>query len=216
MPDGRLWLIRDTYAAGTAWAPRHAGKELQQARLGHADADLGAIRAVAEAQAARKTGDRARARRHEELAASYRAMREYYQQREAVLGQAMADRLEWENATTASRHLAVAADAELRRRHPGQKIEPLRSAEPAPVSGADQRHLPADQRISELATWIRDLVAQHKEFRARMDEGRDLMVPSQDPHWVGLGESFPAWRVLGQNAILQPPKPQITPSTTIL
>ena len=26
MRDGRLWLIRDTYAAETAWAPRHVGR----------------------------------------------------------------------------------------------------------------------------------------------------------------------------------------------
>ena len=37
------------------------------------------------------------------------------------------------------RSLAIAADAELRRRHPDQKIEPLRSAEPAPVSDAERR-----------------------------------------------------------------------------
>ena len=43
----------------------------------------------------------------------------------------MADRQEWEQATARSRHLAIAADAELRRRHPDRKIEPLRSAEPA-------------------------------------------------------------------------------------
>jgi conjugative relaxase-like TrwC/TraI family protein len=218
MPDGRLWLIRDTYAAETAWAPRHAGKELRQARLGRADADLGAIRAAAETQAARKTGDHARARRNEDLAASYRAMRHYYQQREAVLTQAMTDRLNWENATTASRHLASAADAELRRRHPGQTIEPLRSAEPAPASDADtdQPRLPLDQRISGLAAWIRDLAAQHQEFRARMDQRRGLMVPTQDPAWADLGEAFPTWRVLGRDAILQPPKPQIAPSTTLL
>ena len=56
MPDGRLWLIRDTYAAETAWAPRHVGEELRLARLGAADADLAAIRAAAEADAARKAG----------------------------------------------------------------------------------------------------------------------------------------------------------------
>ena len=61
MPDGRLWLIRDTYAAETAWAPRHVGKELRLARLGAANADLGAIRAAAEADAARKAGDHGRA-----------------------------------------------------------------------------------------------------------------------------------------------------------
>jgi hypothetical protein len=74
MRDGRLWLIRDTYAAETAWAPRHVGQELRLARLGAANADLGAVRAAAEADAARKVGDHARAGRHEELAASYRAM----------------------------------------------------------------------------------------------------------------------------------------------
>ena len=44
MPDGRLWLIRDTYAAETCWAPRHVGKELRLVRLGAANAELDAIR----------------------------------------------------------------------------------------------------------------------------------------------------------------------------
>ena len=83
MRDGRLWLIRDTYAAETAWAPRHVGRELRLARLGAANADLGATRAAAEADAARKAGDHARAGRHEELAASYRAMADRYRQQES-------------------------------------------------------------------------------------------------------------------------------------
>ena len=120
MPDGRLWLIRDTYAAETAWAPRHVGKELRLARLGAADADLGAIRAAAEADAARKAGDHDRADRHEDLAASYQAMRDHYRQQETIFAQTMADRQEWDHATAGSRQLAIAADAELRRRHPGQ------------------------------------------------------------------------------------------------
>ena len=134
MPDGRLWLLRDTYATQTAWAPRHVGKELRLSRLGAFDAALGAIRADAEAQAARKTGDHDRAARHEHLAASYRALRDHYQQQEQTLAQAMANRQEWEHATAGPRSLAIAADAELRRRHPHQKIEPLRSGEPAAVS----------------------------------------------------------------------------------
>ena len=62
MPDGQLWLLRDTYAAETAWAPRHAGKELRRDRLGAFDAALGAIRADAEA-AGRPQGRRPRPRR---------------------------------------------------------------------------------------------------------------------------------------------------------
>jgi hypothetical protein len=38
----------------------------------------------------------------------------------------MADRADWDQATRVQRQLAVAADAELRRRHPGQHFPPLR------------------------------------------------------------------------------------------
>ncbi|HTQ92188.1 MAG TPA: hypothetical protein VMK84_22120, partial [Streptosporangiaceae bacterium] len=132
--------------AQTAWAPRHAGKQLRLSRLGAFDAALGALRADAEAAAARKDSDHDRAARHETLAASYRALRDAYQQREHTLTQAAADRKEWEQATPQSRRLAIAADAELRRRHPHQKIEPLRSAEPAPARDTEheQRHRAPD------------------------------------------------------------------------
>ena len=207
MPDGRLWLARDTYAAQTAWAPRHVGKELRLSRLGAFDAALGVIRADAEADAARKTGDHDRAARHEHLAASYRALRDHYQQQEQGLAQAMTDRQEWEQATAGSRRLAIAADAELRRRHPYRKIEPLRSAEPAPASGAERQHpdLTPQQRSSETAR-MGDLTVQRQAFRAAINEHRQP-VP---------GEASPAARTPWRDAILQPPKPQITPSAEIL
>jgi hypothetical protein len=50
----------------------------------------------------------------------------------------MADRADWERATRRQRQLAVAADAELRRRHPDQRWAALRSAElqfPAQAQG---------------------------------------------------------------------------------
>jgi len=218
MPDGRLWLIRDVYSAETAWAPSHVGKELRLARLGAANADLGAIRAAAEADAARKGGDHGRACRHDGLATSYRAMRDRYRQQEILFAQTMADRLEWDRATGPSRHLAIAADAELRRRYPDKTIEPLRSAEPAPISDTDRADLTLtpDKEIGELAAWIRNLGTKQHEFRTRMEQRRGLKVPSVDPDWEDLGESFPTWKTPCRNAILQPPKPQITPSTKIL
>ena len=118
LPDGQLWLVRDAYAAQTAWAPPYAGKELRLSRLGAFDAALAAIRADAETAAARKAGEYDRAARHETLAASYRALRDHYQQREHDLTQDIAARQEWEHATERSRRLAIAADTELRRRHP--------------------------------------------------------------------------------------------------
>ena len=217
MRDGRLWLIRDTYAAETAWAPRHVGRELRLARLGAASADLGAIRAAAEADAVRKAGDHARAGRHEELAASYRAMGNSYRQQETLFAQTMTDRTEWEHATEHSRRLAIAADAELRRRHPDLRIKPLHSAEPTPVSDIDRDELTLtpDKKMGEMAEWIRDLAVQRQAFREKIEERQGLMVPSEDLDWGDLGEAFPAWRAPGREAILQPPKPQITPSAKI-
>jgi hypothetical protein len=175
-------------------------------------------RADAEAQAARKTGDHDRAGRHEELAASYRALGECYRQREAVFAQAMADRQEWEHATAGSRHLAVAADTELRRRHPDHVIEPLHSAEPAPSSDnrRDDLTVAPGKNIGDAAAWISALATQRQSFREKLEERQGLQIPSEDPDWADLGEAFPAWRALGRDAILQPPKPQITPSTRIL
>jgi hypothetical protein len=134
-------------------------------------------------------------------------MRDHYQQQPQALTQAMADRQDWEHATTSSRQLAIAADAELRRRYPDREIEPLRSAEPAPVNDAERRYpdLIPHQRDGEREQ-TRDLEVQRKAFRTATSEHRTL-VPSE----ASLTPRAP-WRV----AILQPPKPQITPSTAIL
>ena len=168
MPDGRLWLLRDSYAAQTA---------------------------------------------------SYRALRDAYQQREHTLTQAAADRKEWEQATPQSRRLAIAADAELRRRHPHQKIEPLRSAEPAPARDTEheQRHRAPDKNLTETAAWIRDQAAQHQASRAEMDERPQPKEPAEDPVPGNPGNALQGWQVSsGQDAILRPAKPEIIPSARIL
>jgi hypothetical protein len=66
----------------------------------------------------------------------------------------MADRADWDAATRAQRQLAVAADAELRRRHPGQYFAPLRSAEPEPAT-ATLPDVPAGNyiRAGKAACW---------------------------------------------------------------
>jgi hypothetical protein len=215
MPDGRLWLIRDTYAAETAWAPRHVGKELRLSRLGAFDATLGAIRSDAEAEAARKTGDHPHAKQHEALAASYRALRDLYQLREHAFTQAMADRQEWEHATKQPRHVAIVADAELRRRHPDQKIEPLRSADLAAGDERERLFSALKGEHTETVTWIRDLAAQHHAFRARMDERQRQVASSENLAWASLGETLLSPWAPRRDAILQPPKPQIAPSATI-
>jgi hypothetical protein len=92
----------------------------------------------------------------------------------------------------------VAADAELRRRHPGQRFTPLRSAEPPAAT---------DARRSELTlTTGQDIP----------DAGPSLMIPAEDPDYGDLGQAFPAWTGSSREAILQPPKPQIRPSACVL
>jgi hypothetical protein len=218
MPDGRLRLIRDTYTTETRWAPRHVGRELRLARLGARNADRDATRAEAEAEAARKHGNHERADRHQYWAAAYQAMGSRYREQEETFAAAVADRREWEHATGHSRHLAVAADAELRRRHPDQRIEPLRSAEPAPVSETEREELilAPGKDIVQMAQWIQDLAAQRKAFREKLEERKGLRIPSEDPAREDLGEAFPAQPAPGREAILQPPKPQIQPSARVL
>jgi hypothetical protein len=57
-----------------------------------------------------------------------------------------------------------------------------------------------DQKIGEVAAWIRSLSAQRHEGLGRGD----------------LGEAFPAWRAAGRATILQSLMPQITPSGRLL
>ena len=218
MPDGTLLHLRDTYPIETAWAPKWVGDELRQVRNGARDARLAAVRAAAEAAAAQRRGQHQEASRQQELAASYQAMHDAYTEREATFAAVMADRADWDAATRAQRHLAVAADAELRRRHPGQQHPPLRSAEPPPVTQGqrDDLTLTTGEQIRETGQWIKDLAAQHRTFAARLADRQSLTIPSEDPDYGDLGQAFPPWPAPARDAILQPPRPEIQPSARIL
>ena len=218
MPDGHLWLIRDTYTAETQRAPQHVGRELRLVRLGVSNAEQEQIHAEAEAEAARKQAAHQRAARHDFWAASYQAMANRYRQQEETFTHVMQDRHNWEQATAASRHLANAADAELRRRHPNQRIEPLRSAEPAPANLArcEEVTLGSGRQIGKIAQWIHELATQRKAFREKHEQCQGLMIPSENPVRENLGQAFPRQTAFQREAILQPPKPEIRPSAKIL
>ena len=218
MPDGLLLHLRDTYPIETAWAPKWVGDELRQVRAAAWDAHLAGLRASAEAHAAQQRGNHAEAARQHELAGSYQALHDAYRQREDVFATTMADRADWDKATLQQRHFAVAADSELRRRHPGRHHPPLRSAEPEPATGAqrDSLTLTAGQPPNEMPQWIKDLAAAHRTFAAALADRQHLRIPSQDPDYEDLGPAFPPWPGPAKDAILQPPKPEITPSPQVL
>src|SRR5206468_2052826 len=138
------------------------------------------LRAAAEARAAERCGDRDRAAARRELA-GYQALERAYRQRETVFAQTMADRADWDQATRAQRQLAVAADAELRRRHPGQYFAPLRSAEPEPATGTQRAELTLtpDQAPGEIGPWIIDLAAGHRTFAGKLADRQSQTVPSE-------------------------------------
>ena len=218
MPDGRLLHLRDTYPIETAWAPPYVGDELRQVRAAAWEARLAGLRASAEAAAATHRGDPGTAARQQELAASYHALHEAYRQREAVFAAIMADRADWDAATRAQRHLAVAADTELRRRHPGQHYPPLRSAEPETEPETQQAELtlsPGEQP-GEMGQRITDLAAAHRAFAEQLADRQSLTIPAEDPGYGDLGQAFPPWPGRASDAILQPPKPEIRPSPYVL
>ena len=130
----------------------------------------------------------------------------------------MTDRADWETATRAQRQLAVAADAELRRRHPGQYFSPLRSAEPRPTTSAkrDELTLTPDQPTGGIDQQLTGLAAGHQAFAAKLADRHSQMIPSEDPDYSDLGPAFPAWTGPGREPILQPPKPEIPPSPRTL
>ena len=174
MPDGMLLHLRDTYPVETAWAPRYVGDELRQVRAAAWDARLAALRATAEARAA---GQPRRPRPRRRPARAGRQLPGH-----APRLPATRDRLRRDHgrprrlghATRDQRQLAVAADAELRRRHPGQHFAPLRSAEPEPATSAqrDDLTLTPDQPPGETGQWIKDLAARHRSSPASSPTGR--------------------------------------------
>ena len=215
MPDGRLLHLRDTYPVETVWAPQYVGDELRQVRAAAREARVAGLRAAAEAAAAANRGDPETAARQQDLAGSYHALHDAYRQRETVFAGTMADRADWDTATRAQRHLAAAADAELRRRHPGQDFFPLRSAEPEPATDSQRAELTltAGQPPGEMGQWITDLAAAHRTFAERLADRQSLTIPAEDPRYGDLGQAFPSWPRPGRDAILQPPKPEIRPSS---
>jgi hypothetical protein len=130
----------------------------------------------------------------------------------------MADRADWETVTRAQRQMAIAADAELRRRHPAQHFAPLRSAEPAPATRAqrDQLTQTPDHPPGEIDQWITGLAAGHRTFAGKLADRQSQMIPSDDPDYGDLGPAFPAWTSPRREPILQPPMPEIPPSPRIL
>ena len=122
----------------------------------------------------------------------------------------MADRTDWDTATRHQRHLAVAADAELRRRHPGQHFPPLRSAEPEPATQAqrDELTLTPGQPPADIGQWIKDLAAGHRTFADRLADRQSQRIPPKTPTTATSARHSPPGPDPARTPSCNPPSPR--------
>jgi hypothetical protein len=140
--DGQLWTWRNAWHREMAWAPEYKGDELALVRGQIRRAEIETDRARRNAQAA----DTAEARqRLEQLAAVHADWEQTVRGLAGRLAEAQAGYDAWEAATAPTRERAIAADAELRRRHPGTWIELLRPQH------AERERPPAPAGVGSLA-----------------------------------------------------------------
>jgi hypothetical protein len=135
--------------------------------------------------------------------------------------------------------MALAADLELRRRHPDIPLNPLKAAEPAteadsrgagPVFSNHQQEQNAartaaavrqpDLGVAEISAEVTERVARiaqrAREARQQIDALASLPSFADEAQTVHAG---PAWDVLARrqrDAIIQPPKPEIVPARVVL
>jgi hypothetical protein len=120
--DGELLVRRAAYRRQAAWAPPHVAEDLREAHLAEDTCRADAVLAWHQADAARDWVERSLARQ-QALALSSRAQQAGG--RRQALDQIAEARGAWREATEQARQRALAADTELRRRHPGIDRQPL-------------------------------------------------------------------------------------------
>jgi hypothetical protein len=181
--DGQLWVWRSMFAREMEWAPPYKGDDLATVRAAIRRAEIDADRAHRNAQAA--TSDEAR-QRLESRAGMEDTWLQMTRDLAAQLAEVQAGYDAWETTVTPTLDRALAADAELRRRHPDRPVEPLRARPPAepdperiPGQPASAEPRTASPEASEPSAMpdlaphsgkVTGLQQQVQEISARLDE----------------------------------------------
>jgi hypothetical protein len=226
--DGYLRLRCASYQRELAWAPPYVAEELRLARLQARTAEENTIHAD---QAARTCPDREAADRHRRLAEVWSALHAKATSVAGTLAAAQETRRQWAALTEPTRRMAVAADLELRRRHPDADIAPLSPPADSPaIQSAQQPKTPEGESIrpfgpsiqklidlpaAELSERLERITTKARQAQDTIDYLRGLPRYAADDHAVYLG---PAWDILARrqrDAIIQPPRPEITPAAAI-
>jgi hypothetical protein len=104
-----------------------------------------------------------------------------------LLAGAQETRLQWEALTEPARRVALAADLELRRRHPGHRIEPLKSAEPQGTIRPDP------SRAARRQVWVQETLDGSLHLPQQATEQAAGQETPPAPEWQG--------EVAGQQAL---------------
>ncbi|TVZ00006.1 hypothetical protein EAS64_38630 [Trebonia kvetii] len=189
MTDGQLLNLRAARSADNYPAHLITDDALRRARTAARDASLAVLRAHAEAGAARRRGEHTEAARQETLAASYQAVRDSYQAREALRETEIREQQEKEHET-------IGLQQGSRQGSEGQ------------LAGVAIDLAEASRLVGELAAQL--------DSAARL--APDRQSPTVLTAIPRLGQASPAVP-LGPNrrrtAILQPPVLEIPPSPWI-
>jgi conjugative relaxase-like TrwC/TraI family protein len=238
LTDGQLLNLRSAWTQDTR-VPDLTADQLRQTLTAAGHANLGILRGYAEANAARRRGEHDEAARQETLAASYQAMRDAYRARETELNTALQGRQAREQEKQRLIRLAGAADAELRRRHRYQPWPPLPTADPQRVPGRAQERLLDHERetsidsgqnmergrggkapasaadLAEISRQVEETAARRRGLVARLAERHAPALAAEVPVY-DISPAFPLGSASRTAAILQPPKPEMPPSSWIL
>ena len=140
--DGELWLRRGTYERETAWAPPHVTADLRLIRIAERDA--------ASQRHPRRTRSSPAPTEPEPPPATasspavWRTLEAKAATEERLLTDVHETRRHWESVTQTTRRIAIAADTELRRRHPRHADRTTDARTPPKPRPARTRQKPTD------------------------------------------------------------------------
>ncbi len=215
LSDGDLLLRRGTYERETASAPEYVADKLRLIRLAETDAHARAVRAEAQAQVAADDATRAR---HEQLAGIWRDLEAKAAEETAEFERAHETRAAWEETTEPTRRVAMAADAELRKRHPDMRLKALASAEPAGAFGeatTSTLGLTPETAAEPVPEPVREVTETARQAQEELDRIRSMPEPGEDEEELSPGE---AWaRIIGRQreSVLQPTVQPVPPAPEI-
>ncbi len=175
--DGELLALRAAYERETRWAPPYVGRELRNASIAEDTYRADAVHAWHRVDVVIGQVEHDEARREAE---GLSALAQEVGARREVLAEIDEARRAWHAATEVSRRRALAADGELRRRHPGIEM-PLLHANEEQVGGTEPEASVQAEEIVDLTEALALARTAHQIVAEREEQiGRETEAESDD------------------------------------